>query len=130
MFPSSYACAREILWCNCNFMQRPMPRRIAPVEQDDATDEGQRQRKEAAASLRAQRHREIERAILASPEGREWLWQILADCHTFEERLPVTAAAYEQGVFSGQRGVGLDLMRSLARSSPQHFALLFTENDT
>jgi hypothetical protein len=93
-----------------------------------ATDEATMEKAEAAASLRADQRLAIERVILGNPQGREWIWQLLSDCHVWEKRISVTGE-HENGFFEGQREVGLQLMRRLAKSAPADFARMFTEND-
>lgn len=94
-----------------------------PREPDDLTDPEQLKRREAEASLRLDRYRAFERSLLEKPEGREWVWTLLADCGlwTDGEMLP-----FQQGM----REVGLQLMRRLARSAPAEFARMVSENDT
>lgn len=95
----------------------------------NASDPKAVQKAESAARLREQQRKAVVAQLLGSREGREWLAQILKDCHTFEERVTISGGQYEQGVFNGERRVGLDLMRFLAKSAPQNFALLLQEND-
>lgn len=95
------------------------PKSQEPV---DLSDPAQLKRAEADASLRAERRRSIERALLANLEGREWVWALLRETGLWAEG--------EMGPFDqGMREVGLQLMRRLARSAPADFARMFTEND-
>lgn len=95
----------------------------------NASDPKEVKKAEAAAKVRDQQRKAIVANLLGSREGREWLAQLLKDCHTFEERVQISGGQYEQGIFNGERRVGLDLMRFLAKSAPQNFALLIQEND-
>ena len=93
-----------------------------PREPTDLSDPEGLKRAQAEASLREERARSIERALLANPEGREWAWALLRDCGLWTDGEMVP---FQQGM----REVGLQLMRRLARSSPNDFARMFTEND-
>lgn len=95
----------------------------------DAADPEAVRRAEAAAQLREEQRRQVALAILATAQGREWLWQVMKDARFLETRIAVTASQYEQGFFDGQREVGLGLMRVLARANPEDFARLLREND-
>jgi hypothetical protein len=94
-----------------------------PREPDDLNDPARNKRLEAEASLRADRARSIERSLLETPEGREWIWALLRDCGLWTDGEMVP---FQQGM----REVGLQLMRRLARSSPNDFARMFTEQDS
>jgi hypothetical protein len=93
-----------------------------PREPDDLANPERNKRVEAEASLRADRARSIERSLLATPEGREWIWTLLKECGLWAngEMVP-----FQQGM----REVGVQLLRQLARSSPNDFARMFTEQD-
>ncbi len=110
-------------------MQPPQLRWSVPEAQDDAADEEQQKQKLAAVELRAARMRQVETAILSTPQGREWVWSVLTgDCHLFEEKIAISGS-YEQGLFNGQQAVGHGIMRRLIRAASQNFALMYTEND-
>lgn len=94
----------------------------------DASDEKSVADQAKLAALRKQQRKAVLATLLASAEGREWLAQVLRDCHTFEERVALSNGQYEQGFFNGQREVGLGLMRVLACAAPQNFATLLQEN--
>ena len=95
----------------------------------DAADPEQVAAREAAVKLREEQRRAVESALMSTTQGREWVWQVLSDCHAWDERIAVTANAYEQGFWSGQREIGLQLMRRVARSSPDNFSRMLTECD-
>lgn len=93
------------------------------------TDPNQARQKEAAASLREDRLREIESAILSTPKGREWLWAVLNDLHVFEQRIAMTASEYENGFWAGERESGIRMLRRFAKVSPTDFGRMFVEQD-
>lgn len=65
---------------------------------------------------------------MSTVQGREWVWQLLSDCRVWEKRISVTGE-HETGFFEGQREVGLQFMRRMARSAPADFARMVSEND-
>lgn len=77
---------------------------------------------------REERLRSVEAAILATPDGREWLWSILAATNVMGDRL-ILDNAYQNGFQNGEREIGLRLIRRLARTSPENFARMLTERD-
>ena len=88
------------------------------------------ERKRAAEdSLRDQRLREVESAILSTPDGREWLWRLMSGLHTFEHRIAMSGSDYENGFFAGEREAGVGLLRRFARTSPADFAKMIVEHD-
>ncbi len=96
----------------------------APEKPYDYTDADANKEANAAASLRMDRLRAVERALLATADGREWVWALLKDCDVWvdgqRDLLP-----FDQG----RREVGLQLMRQFARVAPSDFARIFSEND-
>ena len=110
-------------------MQRLLTERVIENKAHDASDPEAVKKAEVASKLRAEQRRSLEQNLLSSMPGREWLWQILVDCHTWDERIAVTNGLYEQGFWNGQREIGLQLMRHLSRSSPENFARMLHEND-
>jgi len=110
-------------------MQPPVLRWLTPDDQDDAADEEQQKQKLAANELRTDRLRRVEAAILSTPQGREWVWGLISgDCDVWEKKIALSGS-HEQAYFDGRRSIGQGLLRRLIRSSPQNFALMFTEND-
>jgi hypothetical protein len=99
-----------------------------PGDYDHPDPDGERQRR-AEASLREERLREVERSILSTPTGREWLWGVLNGMHVFEQRMAMTASAYENGFFAGERESGLRLLQRFLRGSPADFSRMFSEHD-
>ena len=104
-------------------MQPPVIR-AAQAEAFDYTDPEHEAKKSAVVSLREDRLRQVEAAILATPQGREWVWGILnGDCHLFEKKLALSGK-HEQGFLDGQMHVGYGLMRRLAGGLEQQ--IVFT----
>lgn len=107
-----------------------MPHRSAPDDGTyDYTDPEQDAQRQNEASLRADRLREVEAAILSTPQGREWLWGVLAGLHVHELRIAVTGSDYENGIWMGEYSAGNRIMRRFASVAPHNFALMFQEHD-
>ena len=111
-------------------MDELIPRRHA-IEPDpsDYDNPEQEQRLQAERSLREERLREVESAILSTPGGREWLWGLLASLHVHEVRVAVTGSEYENGMWMGEYAAGNRILRRFASVNPQHFAMMFREQD-
>ncbi len=104
-------------------------RRLPPApEAPDLGDPKTVEKLEAAAKHREEERKYVIASILASRQGRALLYQILRDTGLFKDR-QITADEYANGFTDGQREVGFNLMRVLARSDPKTFALLLAEND-
>lgn len=100
----------------------------AQGEAYDASDPAQIKKAEAAAAQRIEDRKRISALLLDSREGREWLWQLLQDCGTWEKTI-LAGDAYGQGFEDGKREIGLSLTRHLSKSNPQQFANMIVEND-
>lgn len=111
-------------------MDEPIPRRVGlEPEAYDYSDPDHDRRRQAEASLREDRLREVESAILSTPGGREWLWGLLASLHVHEVRVAVTGSEYENGMWMGEYAAGNRILRRFASVNPQHFAMMFREQD-
>jgi hypothetical protein len=82
------------------------------------------------AGLRNLGRRRVEQRLMASEDGRDWLWSLLNDCGFTNKRMAMSGGQYEQGYFDGQRETAFSLARRLAKSSPDGFAKMIIENDT
>lgn len=111
-------------------MDEPIPRfpGLDP-EAYDYSDPDQDRRRQAEASLREDRLREVESAILSTPNGREWLWGLLAGLHVHELRIGMTGSEYENGIWMGEYAAGNRILRRFASVSPANFAKMFQEQD-
>lgn len=108
-------------------MQQPRPYRAGIQEAYDYTDTNREAEETVARRHREDQRRTVEIALLSTPQGRDWIWQFLIDCRTFEAMIH-SSADYAQGFENGKREIGLSLMRRLARSSPDNFATMLTEH--
>lgn len=112
-------------------MDEPIPRHPG-LDPDayDYSDPDQDRRRQAEASMREARLREVESAILSTPSGREWLWGLLAGLHVNELRIDVTGSEYANGIWMGEYAAGNRILRRFASVSPKDFSLMFRENDS
>ena len=111
-------------------MDEQIPRRhVLEPEASDYDNPDLDKRRRADASLREDRLREVESAILSTPGGREWLWGLLAGLHVHELRIAVTGSEYENGIWMGEYAAGNRVLRRFASVSPANFSKMFTEND-
>lgn len=94
----------------------------------DASDPQQVNERNSRAGHRTRRLRAVLQDLLAKQDGREWLWQFMADLMLTDKQIvagdPVATAFRD-----GQREVGLALMRKLARTDAANFAAMLREND-
>ena len=111
-------------------MQPPISRAAVKDEPFDASDPKAVARAEAEASLREDQLRQVEAALLATPQGRTWAWWLLTGaCSLWDEKINVSGGQYEQGFLNGQQKIGKGLMRRFARANSEMFALMLAEND-
>lgn len=82
---------------------------------------------ELARDYEAQREVELKalRALLASPDGRQVLWRILARCHLFQ--LSFCGTERDTCLREGERSVGLWLLSELGQAEPEALATLMRE---
>ena len=95
----------------------------------DYTDPNAAEQKQAEAALRDKRLRAVEAAILSTPDGREWLWGLLAGLHVHEVRVAVTGSGFENGMWMGEYAAGNRILRRFASADAEKFAVMFMEND-
>lgn len=108
---------------------RHPPRHLKPEpEAYDYTDPEAARSRAAESSLKDDRLREVEAAILSTPQGREWVWGILTSLHAFEQRITMTGSDYENGIFVGEHFAGTRLLASFAEGSPENFGQMLREN--
>src|ERR1017187_1345926 len=88
----------------------------------DHIDPDQDRQRRAESSLREERLREVERSILSTPTGREWLWGVLNGLHVFEQRIAMSGSDYENGFNAGEREGGFRILQRFLRGSPADFS--------
>lgn len=108
---------------------QPLPGLSPQPGSYDYIDPDEDRQRRAETSLREQRLREVEASILSTPTGREWLWGVLNGMHVFEQRMAMTASAYENGFYSGEREGGLRLLQRFLAHAPADFARMYQENN-
>lgn len=82
----------------------------------DASNETQVRQRSLAAKRREKADRDILTGLMSSPDGRAWLWSLLAQCHIYQTSFdpdPHVAAFKE-----GERNIGLWLVQAINRTCP------------
>lgn len=91
----------------------------------DASDPQQVREAEAKAKDRGEEAKLILQNIMSLPQGRAWLWGLLARCHIYESCFGpddrTTAFAL------GERNVGLRLQAEIIEASPTLFMQMLKE---
>jgi hypothetical protein len=77
-------------------------------------------------SLRLQQEQDDTKAVMATPEGRRFIWKILGDCGTF--RVPFVAGAPDVTAFNaGAQNFGLSLLGQIMTVVPESFLTMQKE---
>lgn len=111
-------------------MNDPIPLNPAPPpdpEVFDASDPAKvADRKKRWDRIEAQRMNGL-RQIMESPDGRVWMWDLLAWCHVWGS--PFNADANVHYFNSGMQNVGLKIMSELASKFPKAYLKLLEEGE-
>lgn len=92
----------------------------------DASNPDQVKERERSAIRREKEHREVLVTLLSTPQGRNWMWEILDSCNVY-------AQSYAPGnpdvtVFNeGRRSVGNQILAGIMRASPDLVVTLIKE---
>lgn len=93
----------------------------------DASDEQQVHQRKRDVGRRQRAHRDVLRTVMATTQGRAWLWDFLSDCDVFGN--PFAAGAPDVTSFNlGQQNVGKRLMSEMLRADPKAYVQMQTEN--
>lgn len=99
---------------------------MPPSEQGyDASDQQQVDKAKAAAGLRELASRDVLKALLSSPAGRNWMWDLLQVGHLYEtsfDRDPLAMAFRE-----GERNFALRLLLQVTTATPELYAQMMAE---
>lgn len=91
----------------------------------DASDPEQVKKAEAAKGLREMASRDVLKAVLSTPAGRNWMWDLLAVGHLYEtsfDHEPLTMAFRE-----GERNFALRLLMQVTTAAPDLYARMMAE---
>ena len=86
---------------------------------DSAANRKTIRRKEKEARLAARQRQEVITSVMSTAAGRQWLWDILSDCHCFHTTFNGDALA--STFAEGQRAVGLRLLADLMTACPDQY---------
>lgn len=64
-------------------------------------------------------------AVMATPQGRRFLWRLLAKCNAFSSVFETSARIHYN---SGRQDVAFDLLREIDAADPDMFFKMRTEN--
>ena len=91
----------------------------------DASDPEQIKKAKAAAELRALASREVIKSVMASPHGRNWIWDLLSVGHLYETSFDpdLGRMAFKEG----ERNYALQLLAQVTTASPDGYAQMMAE---
>ena len=90
---------------------------------DFALEASNRILQKQAERLVAQRHNAF-RSVMATAEGRRWIWWLLERCGVFRTSFTGDNATFFN---EGTRNVGLMVIADINALCPEHFATMMTE---
>lgn len=100
----------------------------------DATNVKEFRRRGRRRKLDARRNDEFWAASLATEQGRRAMWEILVECHTFEEKFGCGPNGFPQPertwMLAGEQAFGHRFYLSLLRIDPVKTNLMLQENDS
>lgn len=82
----------------------------------DAGDDEQVKKRGLSAKRREKESREVLAALLDTPAGRNWMWQLLSDANIFSANPP--SDALTMAFNEGARNLGLRLLASITATVP------------
>lgn len=92
------------------------------AEEYDLSNPEDVSRRKTATKLTRRRYRDVVNGIMGHPEGRAWMFDLLARCTVFHSTF--STDALQMAFNEGQRNVGLSLIASIL---PEHYVLMLTE---
>lgn len=97
--------------------------------QGQAVDDRAQNRKRAAKKRLRVRRDTVLRQLLAYPEGRAFLWDLVGECNVFAQTLDTTPSGHAVMSYAeGRRSIGLHLFLDIQRLSPENYFLMTKEN--
>lgn len=63
--------------------------------------------------------------IMTTPNGRAWMWRLIARCHAF--KTPYTGDDAATNFQLGEQNIGLELIADLLRACPDQFIFMMRE---
>lgn len=94
----------------------------------DAGDPEQVKERERAAKRRERDNREVIVAVLSSPAGRNWMWQILESANVFSQSFVPGPEQYSTVFNEGRRSIGNEMLAQIMRAQPDAVVQLLKEH--
>lgn len=85
----------------------------------DASDRKEVRKAEKAARIADRARQEVITNLMSTTQGRQWLWDLLANCHVFAQTF--TADPLMTAFGEGRRAVGLALLADVMISCPDQY---------
>lgn len=96
------------------------------IEAFDASNPSQVKKQQREANRREKERREVVAAILATPAGRNWMWELLSSTHIYESSY-VGGDAMAMAFREGERNIGLQVLDLITRTAPDAFIQMTKE---
>lgn len=93
----------------------------------DASDPEQVKEREREVARRERDNREVLVTLLATPGGRNWMWQVLSGCNVFSQSFVPGADQTATAFNEGRRSVGNEILAAVMRASPDTVVQLLKE---
>ena len=94
---------------------------------DNAADRKSVRKKEKAARQAELRRQQVVRELMSTRDGREWVWDKIADCGVFSK--VSIGDPHMLAMFTGHRNAGVDLLNEVMLFCPDNFILAMRENN-
>lgn len=91
----------------------------------DANDPKQVKRRDIEAKRREKNSREVLATLLATPAGRNWMWELMAATHIFETSF--APDAMNMAFREGERNIGLRLVSQITSTIPDAMVQMMKE---
>lgn len=97
-----------------------------PDEGFDTSDEEEVARRNRTLARREKDHREVVAALMATPQGRAWVWDFLAGAHVYQTSFHTDSNS--MAFREGERNVALMVLAQIMAAAPKAYLLMFAEN--
>lgn len=97
-----------------------------PEQPFDASDPEQVNQRKRDAGRRVKANRQVVRNLLSTPQGRAWLYDVLAGCKVYSTSF-IQGDPHATSFNEGQRNVGLRLTAEALAADPKNYLLMLQE---
>jgi hypothetical protein len=80
----------------------------------------------AVSKRRSASNRAVIRSIMSSNEGRDWIYNLLQNCHVYSSSF--SGNALTMAYAEGERNIGLRLMAELVSATPERYLEMLAEH--